>query len=104
MGKTISKSMTEAFAVVDDQKKERLKTTSLARMFMMCFITMLCAELCLIKFVNIKIAAYYGYIQQSPAKEESFSKAAAYVREAVDMEKLYHLIDNYKSPEQAQKV
>jgi adenosylcobyric acid synthase len=37
-------------------------------------------------------------------KEESFSKAAAYVREAVDMEKLYQLIDNYKSPEQTQKV
>jgi adenosylcobyric acid synthase len=105
MGKTTSKSITEAFAVVDDEKEGTVKENVIGTYVHDVFHNDALRRALLNQIrKHKKLPPITDTFNSRLRKDESFSKAAAYVREAVDMEKLYYLIDNYKSPEQAQKV
>ena len=105
MGKTISNSTTEAFAVVEHEKEGTVKDNVIGTYVHDVFHNDALRRALLNQIrKHKKLPPITDTFNSRLQKEESFSKAAAYVREAVDMEKLYHLIDNYKSPEQTQKV
>ncbi|MDG0058926.1 cobyric acid synthase [Priestia sp. P5] len=105
MGKTVSKSATEAFAVVEHEKEGTVKDNVIGTYVHDVFHNDSLRRALLNQIrKHKKLPPITDTFNSRLQKEESFSKAAAYVREAIDMEKLYHLIDNYKSPEQAQKV